>query len=171
MSRALAAIFLLGLCTAGPVSRAAAQATPGVRDGGGARERDASASEATTLVRLENEWARALVRRDATVFRRLLAKGFVYTENDRMMGGGAVVRELTAGTDSVQFARNKNMRVHSFGTTAVVTGWLVVRGRGADGPFNRRYRFTDTWVRGRDGWVIVAAHDYLVPRGAGSKPK
>jgi len=86
-----------------------------------------------------------------------------------MMGRDAVVRELTAGADSVQSARNKNMRVHSFGPTAVVTGWLVVRGRGAKGPFSRRYRFTDTWARGKDGWQIVAAHDYLVPRSGRSR--
>lgn len=169
MSRSLAAILLVGLFATCPLARAAEQSAPAGQDAGDARERDGS-SDARTLVRLENDWARALVRRDAATFRRLLAKGFVYTENDRMIGRDAVVREMTAGADSVQSARNKNMRVHSFGTTAVVTGWLVVRGRRAGVPFNRRYRFTDTWVRGKDGWQIVAAHDYLVPRSARSKP-
>ena len=55
------------------------------------------------------------------------------------------------------------MRVHRFGGTAVVTGWLMVGGHGPDGSFERRYRFTDTWVNGRGRWQIVAAHDYLVP--------
>jgi ketosteroid isomerase-like protein len=55
------------------------------------------------------------------------------------------------------------MRVHTFGSTAAVTGWLVVRGRGAQGPFERRYRFTDTWALLRGRWRIVAAQDYLVP--------
>jgi len=57
------------------------------------------------------------------------------------------------------------MEVHQFGsTTAVVTGWLIVRGRGHGGPFLHRYRFTDTWVKGNAGWQIVAAQDYLMPR-------
>src|SRR5256885_11273027 len=122
----LAAILLIGLCAACPFAGAAEPPTPAGNDAADA-ERDGS-SDARALVRLENDWARALVRRDAAVFRRLLAKGFVYTEDDRMMGRDAVLRELTAGADSVQSARNKNMRVHSFGATAVVTGWLVVRG-------------------------------------------
>jgi hypothetical protein len=38
-----------------------------------------------------------------------------------------------------------------------------MRGRGPDGAFDRRYRFTDTWVRNGGRWRIVAAQDYLVP--------
>jgi hypothetical protein len=42
-------------------------------------------------------------------------------------------------------------------------GWLVVRGRGANGAFDRRYRFTDTWVKRAGRWQIVAAQDYVAP--------
>ena len=39
----------------------------------------------------------------------------------------------------------------------------VMRGRGASGPFDRRFRYTDTWHY-RDGrWQVIGAHDYLVP--------
>src|SRR5204863_3762689 len=51
---------------------------------------------------------------------------------------------------------------HAFGpVTAVVTGWLVVGGRGPGGEFRRRYRFTDTWVKRGGLWQIVAAQDYI----------
>jgi len=61
-------------------------------------------------------------------------------------------------------AHNDSMVVHRYGpVTAVVTGWLVVGGRGANGEFRHRYRFTDTWVKQRGGWQIVAAQDYLAP--------
>jgi len=93
----------------------------------------------------------------------LLADGFIYTEDDRTVGRDDVLRDVVAGPDTVETAHNEDMKVHRFGTTAIVTGWLVVGGHGSQGPFSRRYRFTDTWVR-RDGrWQIVAAHDYLVP--------
>ena len=121
------------------------------------------------LLGLEDEWAAALVRRDAATFDRLLADGFIYTEDDRTSTRDAVLRDIVAGPDTVEAARNEDMRVHRFGTTAVVTGWLVVRGHGAGRPFERRYRFTDTWVRrgGRAGhWQIVASHDYVVPAGS-----
>lgn len=123
----------------------------------------AQGRDARTLLRLEDEWAAALVRRDTATFRRLLAPGFVYTEDDRMMDRDELLREIATGTDTVVAAHNEEMRVHSFGTTAAVTGWLIVRGRGPGGPFERRYRFTDTWVIRGGRWQIVAAQDYLLP--------
>ncbi|PYO88401.1 MAG: hypothetical protein DMD66_07710 [Gemmatimonadetes bacterium] len=76
----------------------------------------------------------------------------------------AVLNSVVAGSDTVVVARNDSMVVHRFGpTTAVVTGWLVVGGRGAAGAFRRRYRFTDTWVKRGGGWQIVAAQDYVAP--------
>lgn len=116
------------------------------------------------LLRLEDGWASALVKRDTVTFKRLLADGFVYTENDQLMDRAAVLESVSRGSDTVEAAHNEEMQVHRFGpVTAVVTGWLVVRGRGATGSFNRRYRFTDTWVKRNDIWQIVAAQDYLAP--------
>ena len=116
------------------------------------------------LLRLEDEWASALVQRDTVVFNRLLADGFVYTENDQVMDRAAVLQFVSSGPDTVEAAHNEELRVHRFGpNAAVVTGWLVVKGRGASGPFNRRYRFTDTWVKRGDRWQIVAAQDYVAP--------
>lgn len=132
----------------------------------GAARAQATASAATTreLVRLEDSWASAVVKRDGATFERLLAPGFVYTENDKLTTRGDVIRSVSVGSDTVAAAHNEGMVVHAFGpTTAVVTGWLVMRGRGPSGDFDRRYRFTDTWVRTAGRWRIVAAQDYLAP--------
>src|SRR5689334_15656676 len=116
------------------------------------------------ILRLEDSWAAGVVKRDSALFERMLAPGFVYSEDDRMMSRDAVLKDILTSTDTVREAHNEDMRVHRYGpTTAVVTGWLVLRGRGSSGRFNRRYRFTDTWVRLGNTWRIVAAHDYLVP--------
>jgi len=120
-------------------------------------------TEPRVLLRLEDEWALALIHRDAAVFRRLLADRFIYTEDDRTMSRDDVLHEIVAGADTVKSAHNEDMHVQRFGATAVVTGWLVVAGLRPGGPFDRRYRFTDTWVRRGARWQIVAAHDYLVP--------
>jgi len=117
------------------------------------------------LKRLEDGWATALVRRDRAYFDKYLAPKFVYTEGDKLMRREQVMKDLTSGPDSVTGARNEGMEVHQFGaTTAVVTGWLIVEGRTQATPFTHRYRFTDTWVKRKAGWQIVAAQDYLVPK-------
>jgi len=119
-------------------------------------------ADTRALLKLEDDWASALVKRDRVMFERLLAEGFVYTENDQLMDRTTVLNALVAGEDTVLAAHNDSMVVHRYGAvTAVVTGWLVVGGRGATGEFRRRYRFTDTWVKQRGGWQIVAAQDYL----------
>jgi ketosteroid isomerase-like protein len=82
-----------------------------------------------------------------------------------MMQRDDVLHDIVDGTDTVTAARNEGMEVHEFGgTTAAVTGWLIVEGRGKGGPFTHRYRFTDTWVKRKGGWQIVAAQDYLAPK-------
>jgi ketosteroid isomerase-like protein len=133
--------------------------------GSGARAATAGPTTATarTLLRLEDDWTRGVVRRDTAMFRRLLATGFVYTENADVMGKEEVIRGVV-GDDRVERAENHEMKVHDFGTTAVVTGILQLVGKGKAGPFDRRYRFTDSWMR-RDGrWQIIAAQDYLLPK-------
>jgi len=121
-------------------------------------------ADTPTLLRLEDSWASALVTRDFMVFNHLLAPGFVYTENDQLMDRAAVIRSVVAGPDTVTAAHNDSMVVHRYGSvTAVVTGWLVVKGHNASGAFERRYRFTDTWVKRSGRWQIVAAQDYIAP--------
>ena len=123
------------------------------------------ASVVQQLLRNEDGWAGALVKRDAAYFRRMLAPGFVYTEDAKVMSRDDVLRDAISGTDTVTAAHNEDMVVHQAGAvTAVVTGILVVEGRSAGQRFVHRYRFTDTWVRQSDGqWQIVAAQDYLIP--------
>lgn len=116
-----------------------------------------------TLTRLENEWTRALVQRDTASFRRLLAPRFVYTEDAQVMSKNDVIRGVV-GPDRVEWAGNEDMIVHDYGNTAVVTGILAVRGRGTNGAFARRYRYTDTWLRMNGRWRIIAAQDYQIPK-------
>lgn len=124
-----------------------------------------SASVTQQLLRNEDGWAAALVKRDAAYFRRMLAPGFVYTEDAKVMTRDDVLRDAISGTDTVTAAHNEDMVVHQAGAvTAAVTGILVVEGRSSGKRFVHRYRFTDTWVKNDDGqWQIVAAQDYLIP--------
>ena len=128
-------------------------------------EKRMSQAEATvsTLTKLEDAWAAALVRRDRAAFERLLAPKFIYSEDARTMTRADFLRETFGGGDVVAEARNDSLEVHTFGNTGVVIGWLTVKGRGKDGPFERRYRFTDVWMPRSGSWQVVAAHDYLVP--------
>ena len=118
--------------------------------------------ERMTPIQLEDQWTTALVRRDRRTFDRLLAPGFVYTENASIMTRADVINSVT-GPDRVEWARNEGMKVHDFGDVQVITGVLHLRGRGSNGRFDRRFQYTDTWQRRNGIWQVVAAQDYLIP--------
>lgn len=118
---------------------------------------------AISPIQLEDQWTTALVRRDTRTFDRLLAPGFVYTEDASVMDRNEVIRSVS-GSDRVEWARNEGMKVHDFGDVQVITGVLHLRGKGNRGSFDRRYQFTDTWQRRTGSWQIIAAQDYLIRR-------
>ena len=123
-----------------------------------------ASATARTLLTLENQWASALVKRDASFFRRTLDPNYVYTDERGTFTKAQVIAEQTGSTDTVTYATNEDMRVHAFGSaTAVVTGILIVRGRGASGTFQHRYRYTDTWAKRSGRWLMVASQDYDIP--------
>jgi ketosteroid isomerase-like protein len=159
-------IGLLHMLTTATIvaARADAQAAPAAARARAAAQRSDTSAVERTLFRLEDDWTRALVRRDAAMFRRLLAPRWVYSDERGTMGKEQLIAELTAGSDTVTAARNEDMRAYVYGDAAVVTGILVTEGRGKDGPFRHRYRYTDTWVRLGGRWQCVASQDYDIPQ-------
>jgi ketosteroid isomerase-like protein len=125
----------------------------------------AKSADERAVLDLEDAWAKAVVKRDAATFKRLLAPGFVYTEDDRVQTGDQLMKDIVSGTDTVTSAVNEKLETHTFDNTMIVTGWLVMRGRSGGKPFEHRYRFTDTWLERNGQWQIIAAQDYLVPAG------
>ncbi len=114
-------------------------------------------------IQLEDQWTSALVNRDTRTFDRLLAPGFVYTENGTVMRREDVIKSVS-GPDRVDWARNEGMKAHDFGDVQVITGVLHLRGKGKQGSFDRRFQFTDTWQRRNGRWQIIATQDYLIPK-------
>lgn len=168
MRRSSTAFLLLSLCSAplcGQASRGPPPKPTPIPNVPRTVPATASGTQARAIppIKLEDEWTTALVKRDARMFDRLLAPNFVYTENASVMDRNDVIKSVT-GSDRVEWARNEGMRARDFGDVHVITGVLHLRGRGKQGPFDRRYQFTDTWQRRNDRWRIIAAQDYLIPK-------
>ena len=123
-----------------------------------------STRSARTLLRLEDQWASALVARDSGFFRRTLHPDYVYSDERGTFNKEQVIADQI-GTDTVKYAANEDMRAHVHGAAAVVTGILIVRGHGKSGAFQHRYRYTDTWISSKQGWLMIASQDYEIPRG------
>lgn len=151
-ARTLALVLCLTLV---PAASATAQRWRDTTDAGPAER---------ALFRLEADFARAVIDRDAAALRRIVAPQWVYSDESGTMSRDEGIAAFTAGADTVQEAGNEQMRAIVYGNTAVVTGVLWMRGRGASGPFRNRYRYTDTWLRTDGRWRCIASQDYLMPR-------
>jgi ketosteroid isomerase-like protein len=72
----------------------------------------------------------------------------------------ASVRDTSYRPDVLQ---SENMVVHMYGNTAIVTGAYLEKGKDKGKPFERRGRFTDTWVNLSGEWRCVASHFSVKP--------
>ena len=115
------------------------------------------------LRQIEDDFAQAVVRRDAAALRRIVAPKWVYSDESGVMTRDEGIRAFTGGPDTVTSAGNDSMRVITYGSTAVVIGVLWMKGRGPGGAFSRRYRYTDTWMKLEGRWQCIASQDYLMP--------
>jgi ketosteroid isomerase-like protein len=56
------------------------------------------------------------------------------------------------------------MEVHSYGSTAVVTGIYYEKGTDKGKPWERRGRFTYTWISANGRWQCLASHFSVKPK-------
>ncbi|CAN5411300.1 hypothetical protein BH09GEM1_BH09GEM1_47880 [soil metagenome] len=129
----------------------------------GAQAQQANKAAEQALFKLENDWTQAVVKRDAAIMHRLTAPKWVYSDESGVMEREAGIKAFTTGSDTVREASNEKMRALIYDNSAVVIGVLVMKGRGPNGAFTNRYRYTDTWVRLDGRWQCIASQDYLMP--------
>jgi len=114
-----------------------------------------------TLKSNENRWEASYAAHDPSVAQALVASDFsgVYWDG-RVMGKSGVVSEMKKDKDTYKSAVNEKLTVHSYGpNVAVVIGTTHEKGTGKDGkPFDRAFRFTDTWLQRGGQWQCVASH-------------
>jgi len=109
----------------------------------------------------ENKWEGSYAAHDISVPQTLVANDFagVYWDG-RVMNKSSLISETKKDKDTYKSAVNEKLTVHSYGpNVAVVIGTAHEKGTGKDGkPFDRAFRFTDTWLQRGGQWQCVASH-------------
>lgn len=121
--------------------------------------------DAGELRYLEYDWNDADIRRDTAWFERHYAGDYsgVSSRNGSLSGKAEDIADIKAGKRKTTWAQLSDLDVRVDGDAAVVTGINHVRGTDDKGqPFDRRVRFTDTFVK-RDGqWQVWASQGTLI---------
>lgn len=114
-----------------------------------------------TLKNSENRWEASYAAHDSSVAQSFVANDFagVYWDG-RVMNKSAVISEIKKDKDMYKSAVNEKLAVYTYGpSVAVVIGTAHEKGTTKDGkPFDRMFRFTDTWVQRGGQWQCVASH-------------
>ena len=115
-----------------------------------------AAQDRRAILRLESEWAAALVARDTAWFDRHVAPDY-----STIVAGGRIVPRsevvaLVRNSPPARDLRIEQAEVRLLGDTAVATvtqSFTLASGRPA------RLRITDVWRRSGKGWVAVHSHE------------
>jgi hypothetical protein len=111
------------------------------------------------LIKLENGWNDASVKRDVAFLDKILAEDITDTDAE-----GAVwtktqdLQNVKSGDFALSSAVADTLKVRVYGGAAVVTGRNTIQGKFKGKDISGQYQFTDTWVKHADRWQCVASH-------------
>jgi ketosteroid isomerase-like protein len=111
------------------------------------------------LLKLEQDFARAMVRNDAEEIGRYLAADWIIIDPD----GNIVERErfldgVRSGALTHQMMESDDVRVREYGDTAVVTALTTTKAKFMGQEFSTRERATDVLVKREERWTCVLSH-------------
>jgi ketosteroid isomerase-like protein len=125
----------------------------------------AVAQDSSRIIAMENLWNRAEMNNDAPAVRLLLADDFVMTVAEGTLYNKAQMIASVADKSYRPVAlQSTGMAVHYYGNTAVVTGAYYEKGVDKGKSWERRGRFTDTWMNLDGRWQCIASHFSVKPK-------
>jgi ketosteroid isomerase-like protein len=111
------------------------------------------------LIRLEKEWADALVKHDVAFFERIMVDDYTWTAPEGYVCTKADNIALAKSEEGVIMSWVlADMNVRVYGDAAVVTGCQTIKETYKGEDVSGQERWTHTWVRRSGRWQCVAAH-------------
>ncbi len=121
---------------------------------------------ANQLMRFEDQWGAASLKRDGATIGRMLADDFTFIRPDGSSADKAkTVADVNGDTGQYVSGKNTDYKVKVYGNAAVITGLWTVTSKTGKGIVTRRIRWTDIWVRQGDGrWLCVAGQGAIIEK-------
>ena len=117
-----------------------------------------------SLLDADKQWNEAFKNSDKESLDRLIADKFIFTDDQGNVYDKTKYVEMVVGTVRVESYELDDLAAHIDGATGVVTGrWtgkLVIGGKKSEGAV----RFTDTFVRRGNAWLVLASQETRIPR-------
>lgn len=117
-----------------------------------------SDSDTAAAIRaLEREWTEGQNRNNNRALDLLFDNALVYVEYGRLLSKGEYLSRIREGVPDSDQIVTESMTIRAFGTTAIVVGTYKELQLSGGHHTQARWRFIDTWIYKKNGWVLVAA--------------
>ena len=114
------------------------------------------------LIKLENEWGEAIVKRDTASIDRLMADEFIAIYDGSVFTKAQYFEFVRSMKEEILSFVMDEWQVRVYGDAGVVMARSTTKTRLAGKETTNQLRFTDIWVK-RDGrWKCVAAHNSTI---------
>ena len=122
----------------------------------------ASSEAERELLKVNEQYDEAIMRGDGAMLEQIFADEFIYTSpKAEVLDKKQQIAALTSGGLKLTGAKSDNVRIRTYGETAVMTGRFTARAESAGKSETIEERYTAVWVR-RDGrWQLVAEQGNL----------
>lgn len=118
------------------------------------------------LIKLENEWGEAIVKRDAASIDmlrdRLVADEFIMMFDGSVFTKAQYFEYVETMKEEISCFVIDEWQVRVYGNAAVVMGRGTMKMRSAGKETTNQWRFTDTWIKRAGRWQCVAAHNSTI---------
>lgn len=118
---------------------------------------------------LEQDWNQAVLTKDKAWFEKNYASDFssISSSSGKLLNKLEAVADDTDPKVAMELVETTGMNIRIDGNTAVVTGVFRTKGKDDKGAaFDRKIRYTDTWIK-RDGrWQAWASQGTSIPTPA-----
>lgn len=125
----------------------------------------ALAQDSSKVIAMERAWNHAELTNDAAAVELLLSNDFVMTTAEGVLYNKAqIVASIRDKSYRPEALESSDMKLHPYGNTVVVTGAYYEKGVDKGKPWERRGRFTDTWIFMDRRWQCVASQFSVKPK-------
>jgi ketosteroid isomerase-like protein len=106
---------------------------------------------------LEHEWVDGQSHNNNRALALIFDDALIYVEYGKLVSKGDYLSRIKWAGPQIHGIALEEMSVQVFGSTAVVVGSYRENSFGSGKGSRVRWRFIDTWVYKKNGWVLVAA--------------
>ena len=109
------------------------------------------------LIKLENDWKGAVVKRDKSALQQLYADDYLSTDSEGGLWNKAEDISIdTTGVFKLESFKFADMKVRVYGDVALVTGRISLAGTSNRQQLSSQFRFTDAFVKHDGRWQVAS---------------